>query len=124
MFGIQDYIEQNIPQGAIFSNIIYSPSTAGVLVKDYTQFGALWIIVHVLILSFPAVVAANATFTDNFGKTLFVMKLDPASNGIFCFPYIIQAGELRITCSSADVDFSVGHQYITVAEANKTTPGK
>lgn len=123
MYGLQQYIEYNLPQGAIFSKVIYTPSAllAGVATvkKDYTQVGALWIIVQILILTFPAVVAANVTFSNEYGQTIFVMKNDPASNGIYFFPYIIEKGALLITSDNADINFSVGHQYITVEEKNR-----
>lgn len=123
MFGQENYIKQNFPQGVIYSPIIYTPSinvSVGAIgvQKDYTQMGALWIVCHVLILSMSVNAIGNLyTFTDNFNSVLAVFEGDPGNSGIQVFPYIIQGGVLNLQIAGAgigQVKFSIGHQYLMV----------
>lgn len=120
MYGVEQYIDQNLPVGAIYSKMIYTPSAVvggvAIVQRDYTNMGAVYIILHVFILSFAAVAALDVTFTDEYNQPMFLMRNDPASNGIFYFPHIIEKGVMKIFSNNADVKFSVGHQYITVKD--------
>lgn len=123
MYGKQQYIEQNIPNGAVFSPILYTPSAVVGAVqgvqKDYTAKGAKFIIVSTIIISVIADVAAHVTFTNEFGQTMFLIAENTGSNGIYDLPYIFLSGTLTILSNNANIRFSIGHQYITVADVKR-----
>lgn len=111
MFGAEEFIKHRLPDGAVYSEIFWQQSVAGVANFEYSKMGSVWILINSLQISCDNVGPA-VTFSDAY-NVLFSMFEVRESSGIFDFLYLVKGSTLKITCSSNTVLFSVGYQYIT-----------
>lgn len=118
MFDADKYFEQEGFK-PWYSEALYAiaavSGAATVAGVNYDQYGTKYIIITALIISFPAVVGAVVTFSDNFGRPIFAITIDPNSNGYYPVTRIIEGSILRVSANvAAGVQFTVEHQYVLI----------
>lgn len=128
MFGAEEFIKQRIPQGVIYSEIIWQASVTGVGVTDpaivnvdYNKMGAKWILVHGLQISSDnsGIPGTLVNFIDAYNITLFTIYELREATGIFEFWFLMKGSKLFLQADSHDIKFSVGHQYLSLKEKEK-----
>lgn len=131
-YGDKKYITQSDELNSMwYSEPLYTVSTlvgaAQVARTQYGDFGAKYILITGIILSSGiAAGAANlVTFTDIFGRVIFVMDSGREGNGFYEIVKIIPGQQVFVSATFqapviADYFFTVKHQYLReVDKVNK-----
>lgn len=128
MFGTQVYINQQFDREKHepwYSEILYQNSVVSgadcVATIDYGDFGAKYIYISGIIISFFSTLGSNTSFTDQFGRVLFTVKTDTNTNGYIEFEQVIKGSTLFVSAHSpaAGFTFTVKHQYLREVDLPK-----
>jgi hypothetical protein len=119
MFGALKYLDQEYPD-AWYSEVLHSKAVISgittIAVGDYAKFGATFILITGIIVSFTAAAGAFAIYTDQFNIPIMTLAIDPNSTGFYPIIKIIRGESLRIIANTNAGNFSVQHQYLRTTD--------
>jgi hypothetical protein len=115
MTGALKYIYQQFPP-AFLSEVKFIQSAGGVIFQNLDQIGARYVYYQYIYIQLGAPGAAAPaliTFNDQFGVPIFSC-FNVSTSGLIYAPlmYAKESTLIKITCSSAEINFSVSYQYV------------